>query len=67
MFGVIHQGTISHTESINLIHNVDGLGQKRRNSIANALELRLFCTDPSMCIQSLHLENYYYISQEPIS
>ena len=28
---------------------VDGLMQERRNSIANALELRLSCTNPSMC------------------
>ena len=26
---------------------IDGLGQERRNSIANALELRLPCTNPS--------------------
>ena len=25
---------------------VDGLAQERRNSIANALELRLYCTSP---------------------
>ena len=30
-------------------HQLDGLVQERRNSIANALELRLFCTDPSNC------------------
>ena len=29
------------------IHYIDGLVQERRNSIANALELRLFCTKPS--------------------
>ena len=29
--------------------HVDGLVQERRNSIANALQLRLFCTNPSMC------------------
>ena len=28
---------------------VNGLVQERRNSIANALELRLSCTNPSMC------------------
>ena len=28
-------------------HHMDGLVQKRRNSIANALELHLFCTNPS--------------------
>ena len=29
--------------------NVDGLIKERRNSIANALELRLSCINPSMC------------------
>ena len=29
------------------IHQFDGLLQERRNSIANALELRLSCTNPS--------------------
>ena len=28
--------------------HIDGLVQERRNSIANALELRLSCTNPSM-------------------
>ena len=27
----------------------DGLVQERRNSIANAMELRLSCTNPSIC------------------
>ena len=30
-------------------HHIDGLIQERRNSIANALELRLSCTNPSIC------------------
>ena len=30
---------------------VDGLVQERRNSIANALELRLSCNKPSKCTQ----------------
>ena len=29
--------------------HIDGLVQERRNPIANALELRLFCTNPSIC------------------
>ena len=29
---------------------IDGLMQERRNSIANALGLRLSCTDPTICI-----------------
>ena len=30
------------------IYNIDGLVQERRNSIANALELHLSCTNPSI-------------------
>ena len=30
------------------INHIDGLMQERRNSIANALELRLSCTKPSI-------------------
>ena len=36
--------------------NIDGLVQDRRNTIANALELRLSCTDPS--ILSFCYHNY---------
>ena len=31
-----------------MLHNVDGLMQKRLNSITNALELHLFCIEPLM-------------------
>ena len=31
---------------IRMAHHIDGLVQERRNSIANALELRLSCTNP---------------------
>ena len=31
---------------IQWVHRIDSLVQERRNSIANALELRLSCTDP---------------------
>ena len=30
-------------------HYTDGLVQERRNSIANALQLRLLCTNLSVC------------------
>ena len=30
-------------------HDIDGLVQEGRNSTANALELRLSCTNPSTC------------------
>ena len=33
--------------------NIDGLVQERRNSIANALELRLCCSNPSICRHQL--------------
>ena len=35
-------------ETRNVDQHIDGLMQERRNSIANALELRLSCTNPSM-------------------
>ena len=44
-------------KSINDIH-IDGLMQKRRNSIADALELRLFCIRLTMCL----LEQWYELS-----
>ena len=31
-----------------LFENIDGLVQERRNSVANALELLLSCTNPSI-------------------
>ena len=31
------------------LYDINGLVQERRNSIANALELRLSCTNPSIC------------------
>ena len=30
-------------------YDINGLVQERRNSIANTLELRLSCTNPSIC------------------
>ena len=36
-------------------HHIGGLVQERRNSIANALELRLSCTNPSIWMQSRKL------------
>ena len=35
------------------IDNIDGLMQKRCNSIANALELRLLCIKPLICLSWL--------------
>ena len=32
------------------MYNFDVLMQKRRNSIAYTLELRLFCVKPSICV-----------------
>ena len=38
-----------HRRSTPFLHkHVDGLAQERRNSIANALEFRLSCTNPSI-------------------
>ena len=36
------------------IHHIDGLVQERRNSTANALELQLSCTNPTL----LHIGHY---------
>ena len=33
---------------MNVIGDIDGLMQKKRNSIANAMELRLFCINPRL-------------------
>ena len=34
--------------------DISGLVQERRSSIANAMELRLSCTNPSICTITLH-------------
>ena len=49
------------------MHHGDGLVQERRNSIANALELRLSCTNPSMvaCNNSLSLWRRWYFNVWP--
>ena len=39
-------------------YEVDGLVQERRNSISNALELRLSCTNPSKWKHFLHADFY---------
>ena len=49
---------------------INGLVQERRNSIANALELRLSCTNPSRCTQ--HNQNnlneaYICVDETPSS
>ena len=36
-------------------HEIDGLSQKRCNSIANALELHLSCTNPSKWFGGYHI------------
>ena len=42
----------THRKPRVLMQNIDGLVQERRNSIANALGLRLFCTKPSIWVRS---------------
>ena len=44
---MLEKSVISNNISKKMVH-IDGLEQERRNSIANALELRLCCTNPSM-------------------
>ena len=41
-------------------NNIDGLMQKRRNSIADALELRRFCIKPSIRFGRLHTILYHH-------
>ena len=41
---------------------IDGLMQERSNSIANALELRLSCTNPSIWPHPVHPKNYIHVS-----
>ena len=38
----------------------DGLVQERRNAIANALELRLSCTNPSICIIPIYMLSFSF-------
>ena len=42
---------ITHSFHKNLCHYFNGLAQERHNSIANALELHLSCTNPSIWSQ----------------
>ena len=41
--GAVHRGRVQYIQ-----YGIDGLVQERRNSIANALELRHSCTNPSI-------------------
>ena len=41
---------------------IDGLMQERCNSIANALELRLSCTNPSICVTQPQCVKYLPVS-----
>ena len=52
VFCGIHLRAISQDTLMNFLCNVDVLVQERYNFIANALELRLSCTDPSTCVWS---------------
>ena len=50
------------------ILQIHGLVQERRNSIANALELRLSCTNPSKWFNPLRLSDafVYYGAGQPL-
>ena len=41
---------IQKSSVLYVFYNIDELVQEKRNSFANALELRLSCTNPSLCI-----------------
>ena len=43
-----------------VIRYIDGLMQERHNSIAYALELRLSCSNPTICVQSRMVERSVY-------
>ena len=45
---MVPPGALSLENPKSLRDNIDRLVQERRNSIANALELRLSCTNPSI-------------------
>ena len=45
-----------------LDHHFDGLVQERRNSSALAMELRLSCSNPSICSSNDFLPFYRYLS-----
>ena len=47
LFSTVHHWQVSAQECQ---PHFDGLVRERRNSIANALELRLSCTNPSICV-----------------
>ena len=52
-----------------MILNTDGLVQERRNSIVNALELRLSCTNLSIkpfVIDREHISDYEFTIGNPI-
>ena len=42
----------------NTVQHIDGLVQERRNSVANTLELRLSCTNPSMLWHYIQHDNH---------
>ena len=48
-------------------HHIDGLMQERRNPIANALELRLSCTNLLIYAGSLLVYVTYFFSHEKIN
>ena len=47
------------------LYHIDGLVQERRNSIANALEVHLSCTNPSICTMQIY-HHAWDFQQEPI-
>ena len=49
-------------------HEVDGLVQERRNSISNALDLRLSCTNPSKWKHFLHADFHcpWWLLAQPV-
>ena len=53
---------INNISSEKANYDIDGLKQERRISIANALELHLSCTNPSICPQNFVLQYWWLVS-----
>ena len=49
------------------IFDIDGLVQEKHNSIANALQLHLSCSNPSIWVSKWLNQDYSHISQWPMS
>ena len=49
---------MSQSQHMSMTFHIDGLVQERRNSSAIAMELRLSCTNPSLCELHVQVKTY---------